>query len=234
MRVDVNRSRYHRAGMHITAHFQSDPLPLAAELSHPAWQRAAAYPLDRSWTGDLAPPGIDTDARVLWTAEHLWFAFDCRFTELDIDVVFDPAVERRALWERDVCEAFVRSPKEPPDSYKEFEVAPTGQWCDLAIRHPRVDVDASWQSGMATAAVIDPEGSRFCAVMRIPFAAFGVTPEAGDRWHANLFRICLFDGTRQYLAFAPTNTATPDFHVPGRFVELVFAGTGTGINSAVR
>ncbi len=220
--------------MHITAHFHSNPPPLAADLTHPAWRHAAAYPINRSWRGDLAPPGLDTTARVLWTAQHLWFAFDCHFIDLDVDVAFDPAVERQGLWERDVCEAFVRSPNEPhADSYKEFEVAPTGQWSDLAVRQPRVDIDGAWHSGMETAAEIVPDDGRFRVVMRIPFAAFGATPEAGDRWHVNLFRICRFDGARQYLAFAPTGTAEPDFHVPSRFVELVFAGNATGINSSV-
>lgn len=220
--------------MHITAHFQSTPPPLAADLDHPAWRQSAAYPIDRSWRGDPAPPGLETSARVLWTAGHLWFAFDCRFTELDADTDVNTAVERHALWERDVCEAFVRSPKEAgADSYKEFEVAPTGQWCDLAIHRPRVDVDLDWQSGMETAADIDAEGGRFVAVMRIPFGAFGTAPEAGARWHVNLFRICRFDGERQFLAFAATGTATPDFHVPARFVELVFTGGGPGINSSV-
>lgn len=219
--------------MHITAHFQPDPPPLAAALDHPAWGQAAAYPIDRTWRGDPAPPGLGTVTRVLWTTSHLWFAFDCRFTELDADAEFDGAVERHGLWERDVCEAFVRSPSEPrPDSYKEFEVAPTGQWCDVAIHRPRVDIDVAWHSGMETAARVAPEDGRFRAVMRIPFAAFGVVPKAGDRWQANLFRICRWNGARQFLAFAATGTAVPDFHVPERFVDLVFAGTGTGISSA--
>ncbi|HUU32949.1 MAG TPA: carbohydrate-binding family 9-like protein [Vicinamibacterales bacterium] len=220
--------------MYITACFQSDPPPLATDLDHPAWRQAAVYPIDRSWRGDPAPPGLGTAARVLWTASHLWFAFDCRFTELDADTEFDTSVKRHALWERDVCEAFVRSPNESGlDSYKEFEVAPTGQWCDAAIHRPRVKVDFTWRSGMETAARVEPEDSRFRAVMRVPFGAFGIVPETGDRWHANLFRICRWDGARQYLALAATGTAVADFHVPERFVELVFAGAGTGINSGV-
>lgn len=220
--------------MHITAHFAQEPPPLTADLSHQAWQQAAAYPIDRAWNGTPAPPGLDTSARVLWTAGHLWFAFEGRFTELDADSAPDTTVERGALWERDVCEAFVRSPKEPrPDSYKEFEVAPTGQWCDLAIHRPRVDVDMAWQSGMETAADLNVEQQHFRVVMRIPFGAFGTAPEAGARWHVNLFRIARFEGQRQYLAFAATGTSTPDFHVPEKFVELVFTGGESLVNSSV-
>ena len=118
----------------------------------------------------------------------------------------------------------MQSPLEPAaDSYKEFEVAPTGQWCDLAIQRPRVDVDWRWQSGMRTAAAIDAAAATWRAVMTVPFSAFGVTPRPGDRWRANLFRVSRLHGARHYLAYAPTGTAAPDFHVPDRFVPLLFA-----------
>jgi len=210
--------------MQITAHFASDPPALTADFTVGPWPEAATFPIDHTWRGDVAPPGLDTTARVLWTASHLWFAFECGFAELDIDSEYDPAVERVALWDRDVCEAFVRSTAEGrPDSYKEFEVAPTGQWCDLVIHRPRV-ADWRWQSGMETAAAIDLAGGVWRAVMRIPFAAFGATPQAGDRWHLNLFRISRVRGVRHYLAYAPTGTATPDFHRPECFVPLLFTG----------
>lgn len=210
--------------MHATARFQPAPPPLAAYRTHVAFQTAAVLPIDCTWRGEAAPAGLETSARTWWTADHLWFAFECSFTELDADVDYDPASERVGLWERDVCEAFVRSPGEPRfDSYKEFEVAPTGQWCDLAIHRPRIDVDWRWRSGMDTAAEVDHDAGQWRAVMRIPFTAFGVAPEAGDRWHFNAFRISRLRGERQYLAYAPTGTDTPDFHVPERFVPLAFA-----------
>ena len=162
---------------------------------------------------------------MLWTPSHLWLGFECRYLELDADAACDTAVERPALWERDVCEAFVQSPREPgPESYKEFEVAPTGQWLDVAVRRPRKTIDWHWQSGMETAAAIDAVARRFAAVARIPFAAFGGPPERGASWRINLFRIARIDGVRQFLAYAPTGTPTPDFHVPAAFVPLLFAG----------
>lgn len=213
--------------MDVTAYLQPASLPLGSSLADGAWRAAPALALDHTWRGDPAPPALGTTARVLWTPSHLWFGFECRFTELDVDAAFDVSVERHALWNRDVCEAFVRSPSEPrADSYKEFEVAPTGQWCDLAIHRPRTDVDIGWQSGMETAAVVDAEAKVWRAVMRIPFAAFGTTPQPGDVWRVNLFRISRVGGARHYLAYAPTGTATPDFHVPDRFVPLVFAEAG--------
>lgn len=211
--------------MHVTAHFPSHPPPLAADFTHAAWRAAPPLAIDRTWRGDAASEALGTTARVLWTHAHLWFGFECPFTELDADTEFDVTVERHCLWDRDVCEAFVRSPHEPRhDSYKEFEVAPTAQWCDLAIHRPRLDVDINWQSGMETAAAIDQAARVWRAVMRIPFSAFGMTPDVDDHWAVNLFRISRVAGERQYLAYAPTGTDTPDFHVPECFVPLVFAG----------
>jgi hypothetical protein len=217
--------------MDVRARYCTAPLPLAANFAHEAWAVATVHHLDRLWNGEPAPAALATTARLLWTASHLWLGFECGYAELDIDAAadLDTATERVALWDRDVCEAFVRSPREPrPDSYKEFEVAPTGQWCDLAIHTPRVDVDWRWNSGMETAAEIDEAARRFRAVMRLPFTAFDGTPGEGDVWAINLFRIGRVDGTRHYLSYASTGTPTPDFHVPARFVPLVFEGPRSG------
>lgn len=198
-------------------------LALSADLDAAGWHDVPSLRIDRTWRGDPAPPELTTVARAAWTASHLWFGFDCAFVELDADDVVDTTVERGCLWERDVCEAFVRSRREPhAESYKEFEVAPTGQWCDLAIHRPRVDVDMAWHSGMETAAALDRERRRFVAVMRVPFDTFGGAPTAGDRWAVNLFRIARVNGERQYLSLSPTGTPAPEFHVPEAFVPLTF------------
>lgn len=199
-------------------------LSLTANLAGSAWRDVPPLAIDRTWRGTPAPAGLDTRVRAAWTASHLWFAFDCGYVELDADDAVDRGVKRTGLWDRDVCEAFVRSPREPhAGSYKELEVAPTGQWCDLAVHRPRLDVDLGWPSGMETAAVVDAAARRFVAVMRIPFTAFGGTPVAGETWALNLFRIARVKGERQYLSLSPTNTPEPDFHVPDAFVPLVFA-----------
>jgi alpha-galactosidase len=199
--------------------------PVTAGRSHPAWAATAEYALDRTWRGDPAPPALATTARLLWTAGHLCVAFTCAFTELDADdAPVDTTAKRPGLWERDVCEAFVWSPAEPStESYREFEVAPTGQWYDVAVRRPRVDVDHAWRSGMETAAAVDAAARTWHATMRLPWSAFGRAPQAGDRWRINLFRIGRHAGERHYLAWSPTGTARPDFHVPAAFVPLVFA-----------
>lgn len=209
--------------MHVRAPFCRLPPALEADLTQDAWRAAPVHRLDGLWNGTPAPPALHTTARVLWTPTHLWLAFECGYAELDIDAVVETSAERMALWERDVCEVFIWTPREPRlDSYKEFEVAPTGQWCDLAIHRPRTDIDWQWNSGMETAAAIDVDAGLWRAVMRLPFSALGGAPTAGDEWRVNLFRISRLDGVRHYLSYAPTGTSAPDFHVPASFVPLTF------------
>jgi hypothetical protein len=204
----------------IPAQFFPNP-SLAPEFERDGWSRAPLIPIDRNWRGEPAPAQLRTNARILWNADEIFFGFECEYTELDADEEFDINEERHALWDRDVCEAFIRSPLEPHERvYKEFEVAPTGQWCDLLVDRLSLTHDWKWRSGMRTASRIDEKIWR--AVMAIPFAAFGLKPGKDDVWSANLFRISRLDGERHYLAFSSTFTEIPAFHAPEAFVGLHF------------
>ena len=160
---------------------------------------------------------------VLWSQWEIFFGFECGYAELDIDEEFDPNEERHALWDRDVCEAFVRSPVEPHEKhYREFEVAPTGQWCDLIVDRSKMLADWQWRSGMRTASEIIESEKIWRVAMAIPFDAFGCEPRTNDLWHANLFRVSRSGGERQYLALSPTFTEKADYHVAEAFVKLRF------------
>jgi alpha-galactosidase len=207
----------------IKAAFLPTRFPLDTRFSAPHWRAAPPLVIDRDWRGEAAPPELSTVARVVRTQDELVFGFECGYTELDVDAEFDAAEERYALWDRDVCEAFVRSPLEPAEHvYKEFEVAPTGQWCDLRVDRAQGLKDWEWRSGLRTASEISEAEGVWRVAMAIPFAAFGVTPQAGDEWRANLFRISRLGGERQYLTLSPTHTERPNFHVPAAFVGLRF------------
>jgi hypothetical protein len=207
---------------HIIATFQAAPR-LDTDLNHESWQRGQRLKIDRDWRGRQAPVDLDTTACVIWSRENILFGFECRYTELDIDRDFDVREERHALWDRDVCEAFVRSPADPHEKYyREFEVAPTGQWCDLIVDRSQMWHDWQWRSGMRTVHEIDEAEHIWRAVMAIPFEAFGCVPRVGDVWFANLFRISRLKGVRHYLALSPTFTDTPNFHVAERFVGMQF------------
>jgi hypothetical protein len=196
---------------------------LTVDFDADCWRRATRVAIDRNWRGEAAPAGLKTTAMVLWSEREIFFGFECGYTELDVDEEFDAHEERYALWDRDVCEAFVRSPIEPHEKhYREFEVAPTGQWCDLIVDRSQMLADWRWRSGMRTAGEIIAAEKIWRAAMAIPFDAFGCKPRPDDLWQANLFRISRSNGERQYLAFSPTFAEKPNFHVAEAFTKLRF------------
>lgn len=208
--------------LEIVATYHASP-ELSVNFNHSSWQSAELLTIYRNWQGNVAPPELHTTVRALWNEAEILFGFECGYTELDVDETFDVSQERHALWDRDVCEAFIRSPLEPHEKYyREFEVAPTGQWCDLLVDRAAMWHDWEWKSGMRTVSEILPVEKLWRVAMAIPFSAFGCSPKAGDVWHGNLFRISRLNGERQYLTLSPTFTEQPNFHVAESFVELHF------------
>ena len=74
--------------------------------------------------------------------------------------------------------------------YREFEIAPTGDWIDLAIDLSRKSYDRNWRSGWKTAARIDDRSHIWYAAARVPLHSVSETPvRKGTRWRVNLYRI---------------------------------------------
>jgi hypothetical protein len=126
------------------------------------------------------------------------------------------------LWDRDVCEIFVAPDRLNAKKYFEFEVAPTGEWIDVSLDLTSGTRISDWEyaSGMESFARADPD--KIVTVMKIPWRAFGRTPKKGDVWLGNLFRCVGKDPGRGYLAWQPTLTREPAFHVPEKFGEFRF------------
>jgi len=196
-----------------------------AELDHEEWARASAVRLKHYWSGEAAPLERQAEARLLWHDEGLSARFVYEQHEPFV-VSTQPQLERKALglWDRDVCEMFVAPRADEPGRYFEFEVAPTGEWLDLAIRKTADGRKTDWdfQSGMIVAARIN--AVEITLVMCVPWEAFGAArPQAGERWRVNLYR-CVGAGTeRGYVAWQPTLAPEPNFHVPEKFGWLHFS-----------
>jgi len=201
----------------------------ASDLNHPLWQTAPAVRLTRYYSGALAPSTRHAEARLLWTPAALCVRFQCRQAE---PLVASSAPQTKTktigLWNYDVCEIFVALDANAPEHYFEFEVAPTGEWLDLEVNWNTDGRVTNWEyaSGMTAAAGRDAAGA-VCVAMRIPWGAFGCAPRAGDVWRANLFRCVGRDTPEQargYLAWQPTHTPEPNFHVPAAFGQICFDG----------
>lgn len=205
----------------IPAHYVQSDLT-ANELEHPEWTNAQPIQITRRWSGEDAPASRHAQARIIWTPEALWVRFEARQTE-PLVVNAQPQTETKTigLWDRDVCEIFLAPDAERPERYFEFEAAPTGEWVDLAINQKPEgrETDRDFHSGMTTAARIAAE--QLTITMRIPWTNAIPQPQPGDKWRVNLFR-CIGEGDERYLAWQPTFTPVPNFHVPEVFGWLEF------------
>ena len=174
-------------------------------------------------SGEKAPEGRHFRTRLLWSDTALYVRFEANQTEpLVVSEVPNLAMKTRGLWDRDVCEIFLAPNRGEYRKYFEFEIAPNGEWIDLGI-HQKPDeriTDWDYASGMQSKSMIG-KGKVWMAI-KIEWKAFGKTPKAGDVWLGNLFRCVGKDPTRGYLAWSPTLTKEPSFHVPEKFGEFEF------------
>ena len=192
------------------------------DFDHPVWGNAQPAHIRRYWSGAAAPPSRHAEAHIVWSAEALTLRFECQQTEPPI-VSPLPQLQKKTigLWERDVCEFFVAPDAAQPNRYLEFEVAPTGEWLDLAIELIDGARHTNWEfrSGIKAAAHVD--GEQVMLGMQLPWSESLPQPHVGDVWRANFFR-CVGLGEERYLAWQPTETPEPNFHVPEAFGRLEF------------
>lgn len=209
-------------GSFLTVKHISHEIPIAS-LDDAAWQSASQITITKYWDGKVAPEGRHAVARLLWSDTALYVRFDASQTEpLVVSDRPDLGHKVRGLWDRDVCEIFIAPDASQRNKYFEFEIAPTGEWIDLGIEVTSQGRKTDWEyaSQMTTAARIDKD--KILMAVKIPWTALGARPKPGDTWLGNLFRCVGKDPTRGYLAWQPTKTKEPAFHVPKVFAEFHF------------
>ncbi len=193
------------------------------EFDQKAWKKAEEILVDQYWSGKSAPDGRHFRAKLLWSKNALYIRFEANQTEpLIVSETANLKSKTKGLWDRDVCEIFLAPDKNEPRKYFEFEIAPNGEWIDLGIYQKENERITDWEfnSGMESAARIEKD--KVLMAIKIPWKAFGKTPKKGDIWLGNIFR-CVGSGeTRGFLAWQPTMTKTPNFHVPEKFGEFEF------------
>jgi PQQ-dependent dehydrogenase (methanol/ethanol family) len=200
---------------------------LSADPSSPSWRNAGVAAISKDCSKQLDYPELRSEVRGFWTDTNLYLLFSCPYTDLN---VFQPALgggPRDKLWDRDVVEMFLGDDWTNIRRYREFEIAPTGDWIDLAIDLDRQRYDQSWRAGWTTAARIDDAAHVWYAAARIPLTAVSAAPvKPGTKWRANLYRIAGAgpDERRHFLCWQPTCVLNRDpNHVPENFGTLVFA-----------
>lgn len=194
----------------------SRELAIDGRLDEPEWAQAVPARMEYQSHDSAARPELSTTVRALWSADHLYLAYECPFTKLS---TFSPAQkeERIGLWENDVVEAFIGADLENPGRYTEYEWAPNGEQLDLRIEPSAKDFE--WSSGMESAVSVDEAARVWRVEVRIPLKSIAATPpKPGTRWRLNLYRHDKANAAG--LAFSPTLRGT--FHTPERFGWLEF------------
>ena len=200
---------------------------LNADPRSEVWRRSASAMMSKDCTREIDYPELATEVKMFWTAEDLYLLFVCPYGKLNLWLPPHNESARDKLWDRDVVEFFLGSDWNEIRRYREFEVAPTGDWIDLAIDLSRKSYDKNWRSGWKTTARIDPEAHTWYAAARVPLKSVSPEPvKAGTRWRMNLYRIEGEgpDSRRRFLCWQPTCVVNRDpNHVPENFGTLVFA-----------
>ncbi len=194
-------------------------------LQKEVWKTADWVHMNHDMSGQKHYPQSETDIATVWTPHYVYFAYRCKYTELNIYKDADPATEKWGLWNRDVVEVFINAQPERVNHYYEFEVSPNNLWLDLEINKDQTPFnDANWDSGFDHATRIDPEHHVWTAELRIPAAVLGAKEiYAGAEWRLNLFRADGLgeDHQRRFMSWS-TIPEGVTFHVPTRFGIIEF------------
>jgi alpha-galactosidase len=107
----------------------------------------------------------------------------------------------------------------PYASYKEFEIAPNGMWIDLdIIPSGRGDL----RSGMTRSVHVDEKRKIWTAELALPMKALTKNFDPSATWRVNFYRVEGKSEPRKYMAWQPTMSPQPNFHMPEKFGSLRF------------
>ena len=190
------------------------------------WSHAASTWIEKDCTHQIDYPKLKTEVRGFWTGSDLYLLFICPYHDLNLWLPADNGKDRLKLWDRDVVEFFLGDDWTDIKRYREFEIAPTGDWVDLAIDLNKESYNANWISGWRRQARIDKKNRVWYAAARVPLKSVSEEPvKAGTKWRANLYRIegLGADPQRHFMCWQPTCVVNRDpNHVPEHFGTLIF------------
>jgi hypothetical protein len=206
------------------SHVRGNP-KLSIDPKASIWKHAASQKMWKDCSRQIEYRETTTTINGFWTDTDLYLFFRCPYKELNLFLPANHAAARVGLWDRDVVEMFLGDDWQNIRHYREFEIAPTGDWIDLAIDLDKKSYDHSWRSGWETLARIDEAHKTWYAATRIPLKAVSEQPvKPGTKWRMNLYRIDGLgaDPQRHFLCWQPTCVQNRDpNHVPENFGTLV-------------
>ena len=202
-------------------------------LDEPAWQKAEPV-------GEFQFPWYEsgekerTEAKIVWDDERIYFAFRCE----DKHIWAEHYSHNDPVSEDDCCEAFISPAPDGPErlDYINYEINCIGTWKVGYHADSRGVVHRSWQEcrRLEIGRVIDGTCNDDSDIDRgwvlefsVPFThfkGFAATfpPKDGQVIHVGLNR-CGGRTNPQYSQWAPSSTATPQFHSPKDFGRVIFS-----------
>jgi hypothetical protein len=199
---------------------------LNSEPASATWKNAASVWMSKSCSRELEYADLKTEIKGFWTNTDLYLLFVCPYRSLNVFLPPQNDKERHGLWDKDVVEMFLGDDWENIRHYREYEIAPTADWVDLAIDLDHRGQGEAWQSGWKLTARIDEKAKIWYAACQIPLKSVSEKEvKPGTRWRANLYRIDGGgpDSQRRFMCWQPTCAGKRDSnHVPENFGTLVF------------
>lgn len=193
----------------------------------PTWAQGASTWITKDCTRQIDYPQLKTEVRGFWTDSDLYLLFISPYKELNLWLPADNSKDRLKLWDRDVVEFFLGDDWTNIRHYREFEIAPTGDWVDLAIDLDHDSYGAEWNSGWQRQGRIDEKNRVWYAAARVPLSSVSdLRVKVGTKWRLNLYRIDGLgaDPVRHFMCWQETCVVNRDpNHVPEHFGTLVFA-----------
>ncbi len=193
-------------------------IELDGSLTEPAWQRATPFEFATDWSG--ATTNTTTRVRLLWSKDAFYAGFELTNAGLFSDKTRPTDVERAKLYEEDCVELFLGRSLSEPQRYFEIEVGPFGHFLDLEIDRDKKLSNVDWSSEVKSASTHDAEKRTATIELRLDSSDLTSLFEPGRELPLAVYRM-EGQSERQYLAWRPTLTKRPNFHVPERFGRLV-------------
>ena len=215
----MSQSKEPPCATEIVATYVAHEIRLNASHTVADWKNARPVVFCSDWQGKNPDAGRETVVRLMWTPQTLYLRFECRYRGLYLFTDAEPNGRRDHLWDRDVVEAFLQPDPSRARFYKEFEVSPNGMWIDLDISPNGL---ADLKSGLQRSVFLDEKSQTWAAELAIPLKALTSRFDSNAVWRANFYRIEGTKEPRTYLAWQPTETLQPNFHVPSAFGKLRF------------
>jgi len=213
-------------GVAFSIPYVSKAQDLNTNPASPTWAHAASTWIEKDCSHQIDYPKLKTEVRAFWTDSDLYLLFISPYTELNLWLPADNSKDRLKLWDRDVVEFFLGDDWQDIMLYREFEIAPTGDWVDLAIDLKKDTYDANWNSGWQPQGRIDEKNHIWYAAARVPLRSVSEKQvQAGTKWRVNLYRIDGLgeDPVRHFMCWQPTCVVNRDpNHVPEHFGPVVF------------